>query len=67
MTLYIDQHGQRYYAKTVKDLRSQIGNGGSKVSKMFGDGEDGKTYHVGYFIGGHWLEGFTPMRKETNL
>ena len=36
--------------------------------KMYCDGKDGKTYHVGYIIGGLWLSLYevklTPFRKE---
>lgn len=63
--LYIDQWGNRFWASTVKELRGQIGMGGSRVGKMFVDGKDGKSYHVGYVIGKHWLNCFTPMRKEV--
>lgn len=62
--LYIDQYGYKFYAATVKELRQQIGNGGSKVSKMYVDSnKDGKTYQTGYVIGNHWLTCFEPMRK----
>ena len=63
--LYIDQYGNRFYAKTLKELRAQIGNGGSKVSKMYRDGLDGVTYSVGYVIGRHWLTCYLPMRKAV--
>lgn len=34
--------------------------------KMYCDGNDGKTYHVGYIIAGLWLSLYevTPFRKE---
>ena len=60
--LFIDQDGNKFYARTIKELRSKIGNGGSRVSKMYVDGKDGVTYHIGYIVGEHWLEVFTPMR-----
>ena len=59
LTLYIDQYGNRWHATTVADLRQQIGG---KVSKMYRDGADGKTYHVGYVVGKHWCHAFTPLR-----
>jgi len=60
--LYRDQYGNTFHAKTVQDLRKQIGMGGSRVGKMYIDNvKDGKTYHVGYVIGGHWLTAYTPM------
>lgn len=58
--LYIDQYGDKYYARTVKELREKIGGG--SVSKMYCDGVDGKVYHIGYCIGKHWFNCFTPMR-----
>jgi len=64
--LYIDQHGNRFYANTVQELRKQIKNGGSPVSKMYVDNlTSGKTYHVGYVIGGHWLTGYIQMRNPA--
>jgi hypothetical protein len=62
MKLYIDQYGNRFYANTLKELRAQIGNGGSKVSRMYQDAKDGKTYVVGYVIGQHWLTAYEPVK-----
>ncbi len=55
--LAVDQYGDRYYFTTIADLRSQIGRGGSKVSKMYHDVEKGfeGAECVGRVIGGHWL------------
>lgn len=53
--LYIDQHGNRFYADSLRQLREQIKNGGSRINKMYIDDTKGNTYHVGYVIGGHWL------------
>ncbi len=60
ITLYIDQYGNKFYASTVKELRSQIGNGGSRVSKMYVDKKDGRTICRGYVIGQHWLTAYQP-------
>lgn len=60
-TLYIDQYGNRFYAHTVKELRDQIGMGKSRVSKMYRDKVDGRTVHVGYVIGQHWLTAYQPL------
>jgi hypothetical protein len=57
-TLYIDQWNNRYWAKTVKGLRKQIGGGGSAVRKMYCDKKDGSIVHTGYVIGEHWLEAY---------
>lgn len=52
--LYVDQYGYTYYASSVKELRSKIARGGSKVSKMYTT-LNKNQYHIGYVIGGHWL------------
>lgn len=52
--LYIDQYGNKFGAKSVRELRRKIGNGGSRVSKMFID-RKGQTLHTGYVVGRHWL------------
>lgn len=57
-TMYRDQWGNTYWAKTVKALRRQIGMGGSAVRKMYCDKKDGSIVHTGYVIGGHWLEAY---------
>ena len=61
--LYMDQYGNTFTASTVKELREQIGMGGSRVSKMYTDLKDGSVAHIGYVIGGHWLQAFEPFRK----
>ena len=65
MKLYIDQYGQTFYANTLKDLRKQIGNGGSKISEMFQDRKDGSTVCVGYVIGQHWLTAYVPLENAA--
>lgn len=60
-TLFIDQYGNRFTSKTVKELRAQIGGGGSRVSKMFCDKKDGRTVQTGYVIGSHWLTAYRPV------
>jgi hypothetical protein len=63
-TLYLDQYGNKFYADTVKSLKQQIGK--TKASRMYVDGKDGKTYHIGYVIGEHWLTAFQPIRNAIN-
>lgn len=63
--LYVDQYGKRFRARLVSELRAQIKNGKSRVSKMFVDGNDGNTYLTGYVIGGHWLRAYVPMRNKV--
>ena len=64
-TLYIDQWGNRFWANTVKELRNQIGRGGSRVSKMYRDKKDGRIVHVGYVIAEHWLTAYQPVEVEV--
>lgn len=67
-TMYwVDQHGQRFgYTKTLRELAERVtGNPGSKCAKMYCDGVDGKAYHTGYIIAGHWLNAFIPYRVEA--
>ena len=61
--LFLDQYGNRFYANTVKELRSKIGMGGSKVHKMYFASKDGTNKHVGYVIGEHWLTMYAPIYK----
>ena len=63
--LYIDQWGNRFWAVTVKELRSQIGMGGSRVSKMYVDKKDGSAVHVGYVVGQHWLTAYQRMENQA--
>lgn len=60
--LFVDQHGYSYRVNSIRELRKKIGNGGSRVSKMYADGTDGKTYHVGYVVGKLWLTAYAPVR-----
>ena len=59
--LWIDQHGQRIWARTAKELREKAGGG--KISKMYADGKEGGVFHTGYVIGRRWFNGYTPMRE----
>ena len=57
MTLYLDQRGNPFWAKTLKELREQVKGA---VNKMYVDKKDGSTKHVGYVIGDHWLTAHIP-------
>jgi hypothetical protein len=63
--LYIDQFGNKFWAQTVKELRQQIGNGKSRVSKIYCDKADGRTVHIGYVIGQHWLSAYALVEKPA--
>ena len=58
MMLYLDQWGNKFWARTVKELREQIPG---RVSKMYVDKKDGSIAHVGYVIGEHWLTAYAPV------
>lgn len=66
MKLYLDQYGNRFYAETLKELRKQIGGGGSRVSLMYVDKKNGDVMTTGYVIGGHWLTAYQPLEKKVN-
>ena len=56
--LYIDQYGNNFWAKTVRELREQVRGA---CSKMYRDKADGSIMHVGYVIGQHWLTMYAPV------
>lgn len=59
--LYISQYGDRFYAKTLKELRQQIPG---CCSKMYVD-RNGKTLDIGYVIDQLWLTAYIPFEKEA--
>lgn len=58
MMLYLDQWGNKFWARTVKELREQIPG---RINKMYVDKKDGSIVHVGYVIGEHWLTAYAPV------
>lgn len=64
LRLYIDQHGSRIYAHTVRELKSKHGRG--KVSRMYRDKSDGSVVHCGYVIGDSWYDMFAPVETRVN-
>ena len=62
LMLYLDQYGNHFYARTVRELREKVGSSGSRIAKMYVEnGADGEPRHVGYVIAGHWLKMFAPI------
>lgn len=59
LMLFIDQYGQRIFARTVRELRSKVGGG--RVFKIYRDKQDGRTVHCGYGIGTRWFNMFAPV------
>ena len=62
-TLYVDQWGNRFYAQSTRALRDQVGGG--RISKMYRDKIDGRTVHVGYVVGRHWLTAYQPVERAA--
>lgn len=60
LTLFIDQYGNRWEARSVLELRDKIGGG--RVSKMYVHDKSGNFYHVGYVVGDYWCQAFVPVR-----
>ena len=58
LMLYVDQYGNKWYAKTVRELKQKIGG---KVSKMYRDKVDNTIVHVGYVVGKHWCDMYAPV------
>jgi len=58
MMMYLDQCGNPFWAKTLKELRMKVPGA---VSKMYADGKNGATKHIGYVIGDRWLTAFIPF------
>ena len=54
--LGIDQYGHKFVIHKYprKELSEKLGI--KHVRKMYRDTKDGKACHVGYVIGGHWIE-----------
>jgi hypothetical protein len=60
--MFRDQWGNTFFASSVRELRAQIGGGGSRVSPMYVNDKAGATYRTGYVVGPHWLEEWAPVR-----
>lgn len=67
MYMGIDQYGNTYHGLTYprKDLAERLGYNPGSLHKMYMDTTENKTCHVGYIIGGLWIELFEvkPYRK----
>lgn len=61
----VDQWGNTYHGLTKprRDLIRKIGV--QHCTRMYVDGTDGKTYHVGWVVGRHWCRVYRvePMRE----
>jgi hypothetical protein len=61
--LCLDQHGRPVWARTVKELRQQVGG---KVSKMYTDKPLGGTFWTGYVVGGRWFSVYKPCEIKQS-
>lgn len=61
--LCVDQYGNKYYARTAKELKENSGLPG-KLFKIYVD-RKGKTYHVGYGIGKYWFNVWGDISAEV--
>ena len=63
----IDQHGWCYHdlKHPRKDLMERLGI--KHAAKMYVDGKDGKSYHIGYVIGNNWITLYEvkPLRRQA--
>ena len=57
--IFVDQHGDLVWARTVKELREKVDGG--RVGKMYVDKKDGRTVHCGYVVGRRWFSRFAPV------
>jgi hypothetical protein len=63
--LWLDQWGQPYWSKTIRELCQKLGYARRSARPMYVDGTDGKSYRTGVVIGRFWLSGYFPLRDET--
>ena len=62
MMLYISQHNERIFARTVASLKEQAGAG--RVFKIYRDTASGPK-HVGYGVGSSWFDAYIPYRGNV--
>ena len=60
-TLYLDQWGNRWWAKTTAELAEKLGYSRSSVRRMYRDKKDGRVVHVGYVVGPVWCTAYQPV------
>jgi hypothetical protein len=59
LMLYMDQYGEHWYARSVRELYRKLG--GRRPTKMYIDKKDGSAVHIGYVVGRHWCTMFAPV------
>ena len=58
--LFVSQYGDKFCARTIKELRQQIPG---RCAKMYIDKKDGTTKHIGYVIGRLWMREYAPVER----
>ena len=58
--LWVDQYGERIYARSIKELREKAGGG--HVSKMYVDQKNGPPVCLGRVVGRRWFTAFVPYQ-----
>ena len=61
--LYIDQHGERVWARTIKELCAYVGRSRGSPACLLTTPVTGHSFHVGYVVGQRWFNEFTPTRE----
>jgi len=61
--LWIDQYGNKEWARTQRELRDRCGGG--RISPMYCDRKDGRTVRRGVVVGQRWFTQYAPV--ETVL
>ncbi len=70
MHLWIDQHGEKIWACTRRELVAAHNERyGTKthhtVAKMYMHKKDGRTVHCGYVVGDRWYSRYAPVEIEA--
>jgi len=60
--LFIDQYGEKIFARTVKELCKKAGR--TKAKRMYIDTEKNGTLHIGYVVGRRWFTEYMPVRRK---
>lgn len=63
VTLYVDQWGNRFMARTVKELHAKVG--GARPAKMYADRIGKPPIHIGYVVGGHWCTAYQRVERDA--
>lgn len=62
LVLYIDQYGERLYARSARELQRLCGG---RLFKIYRDKKDGSCVHCGYGVGRRWFNIFLPYEAPA--